>query len=129
MKRKRRISTILGIFLAALLLIPGGLSIKAEEGAAVPDLPEETLMITEEAVEIPEDPVAEEPILEELPPEEAAPPVEPEVPLEAAPPSEETPLLPPVEEPVEEIAPPVEKAIPVETSPLWLLRRTRNLNF
>lgn len=114
MKRKRRISTILGIFLAALLLIPGGLSIKAEEGPAVPDLPEEALMITEETVEIPEDPVAEEPILEELPPEEAPPPVEPEVPLEAAPPSEETPLLPPVEEPVEEIAPPVEKAIPVE---------------
>lgn len=134
MKSKRRISTILGICLAVLLLIPGGLSIKAEEGVEDPELKQETLVSGEEVIEVPEVPVevppAETPPEEAVPPEtpvlieepvppvepevivpkeEAVPPVEPEIPEEALPPSEETleqPLIPAVEEPIDEIKEP-----------------------
>ena len=79
MKQKRQARIVLGFLLAALLLIPGGMSIKAEETAPLDDASQEVQAVPEEQVGeelegedpllVEQPPEAEESLLTELPPE------------------------------------------------------------
>jgi LPXTG-motif cell wall-anchored protein len=114
MKRKRQARILLGILLAALLLFPGGMRIKAEEvvsgeqPAQDEQMPAEGLENIETAnpeikepppegneENLPEETEPEEPLLEE---EEPVEPVQDEVPEESKKPAEENLLTPMTEE-------------------------------
>lgn len=105
MKRKRQARILLGILLAALLLLPGGMRIKAEEVVSGEQPAEEVQMPVEEVENVePTDPEIKAPPTEGN--EEIAP-VEPEPEKKEEEPILEEPLL---EE--EELAEPVQEEVP-----------------
>ncbi|HSR05230.1 MAG TPA: hypothetical protein VLM88_11650, partial [Proteiniclasticum sp.] len=125
MKRKRQARILLGILLAALLLLPGGMRIKAEE-VDTGEEPTQEVQVPVEGLEnvetadpeimtpppenkeeiVPEETESEEPLLEEEEPK-------PEEPLLEEEPIEEEPVEPVQDEVPEEITKPVDENLMV----------------